>query len=271
VKTLLSRRVVVTVCLLLLALFLIRPGANRLRGRAARSISQALGRRVEIGSVHLRFLPRPGFEFENLVIHDDAAFGAEPLLRAPDVTAWLRLLPLLRGRIEIASLNLDEASVNLTRNLQGKWNLEDLLERTARIPTAPTGVEKPQSKPAFPYIEATKARINFKIGAEKTHFAFTDARFALWQESENSWGMRLKAQPIRTDAYLTDTGVINVSGMWQRSPSFHENPGSVVLRMEAGAGRSGLKADLRQRQRMAGLGCTRRGSGWNPWEAKTQC
>jgi hypothetical protein len=174
--------------------------------------------------VHLRFLPRPGFEFENLIIHDDAAFGAEPLLRSPDVTAWLRLLPLLRGRIEIASLNLDEASVNLTRNLQGKWNLEDLLERTARIPTAPTGVEKPQSKPAFPYIEATKARINFKIGAEKTHFAFTDARFALWQESENSWGMRLKAQPIRTDAYLTDTGVINVSGMWQRSPSFHETP-----------------------------------------------
>ena len=68
----------------------------------------------------------------------------------------------------------------------------------------------------FPYIEATRARINFKIGPEKTHFAFTDARFALWQESENSWGMRLKANPIRTDANLTDTGVINVTGMWQR-------------------------------------------------------
>ena len=36
--------------------------------------------------------------------------------------------------------------------------------------------------------------------------------------------MRLKANPIRTDANLTDTGVINVSGMWQRSPVFHETP-----------------------------------------------
>ena len=223
-KTLFSRRVVVAVCVLLLALFLIRPGAGRLRGKVSQSISQALGRKVEIGSVHLRLLPRPGFEFESLVIHDDAAFGAEPLLRSPDVTAWLRVMPLCRGRIEIAGLTLDQASLNLTRNPQGKWNLEDLLERTARISTAPTAAQKPESSPAFPYIEATRARINFKIGTEKTHFAFTDARFGLWQESENAWGMRLKAQPIRTDANLTDTGVINVSGMWQRSPVLHETP-----------------------------------------------
>jgi hypothetical protein len=224
VKTLLSRRVVIVVCLLLLALFLIRPGANRLRGKVSQSIGQALDRRVEIGSVHLRFLPRPGFEFENLIIHDDAAFGAEPLLRAPDVSAWLRVVPLLRGRIEIATLSLNDASLNLTLDPHGKWNLEDLLERTARISTAPTAAQKLESRPAFPYIEATRARINFKIGTEKTHFAFTDARFALWQESENAWGMRLRAQPIRTDANLTDTGIINVSGMWQRSPVLHETP-----------------------------------------------
>ncbi len=224
-KTLLSRRVVIVAGLLvLLALFLIRPGADRLRGKVSQSISQALGRRIEIGFVHLRFLPRPGFEFDNLVIYDDPSFGAEPLLRAPDVTAWLRVLPLFRGRIEIATLNLDQASLNLTRDAQGKWNLEDLLERTARISTAPTAAEKLESRPAFPYIEATQARINFKIGTEKTHFAFTDARFGLWQESENSWGMRLKALPIRTDANLTDTGVINVNGMWQRSPALHQTP-----------------------------------------------
>jgi AsmA family/AsmA-like C-terminal region len=224
VKTLLSRRIVIAVGVLLLVLFLIRPGADRLRWRITQSISQALGRKVNIGYVHLRFLPRPGFEFENLVIHDDPAFGAEPLLRAPDVTAWVRIMPLFRGRIEIATLDLDQASLNLTRDPQGKWNLEDLLERTSRISTAPTTAENLESRPAFPYIEASQARINFKIGTEKTHFAFTDARFALWQESENSWGVRLKALPIRTDANLTDTGVITVSGMWQRSAALHETP-----------------------------------------------
>ena len=54
-------------------------------------MSSALGRSVDIGSVHLRLLPRPGFDLENLVVYDDPAFGAEPMLRASEVTAALRL------------------------------------------------------------------------------------------------------------------------------------------------------------------------------------
>ena len=66
------------------------------------SISAAVGRSVDIGSVHLRLLPRPGFDLENLVVYDDPAFGAEPMLRAGEVTADLRLTSLVRGRLEIA-------------------------------------------------------------------------------------------------------------------------------------------------------------------------
>jgi hypothetical protein len=161
---------------------------------------------------------------ENLVVQDDPSFGSEPLLRAPEVTAWLKVTSLLRGRMEISSLSLSDASLNLTRSSQGKWNLQDLLERTAAISVAPTGSRKQESRSEFPYIQADGARINFKIGTEKTHFAFTDAQFALWQDSDNTWGMRLKARPIRTDANLTDTGLINVSGAWQRSAAFQQTP-----------------------------------------------
>jgi len=218
-KFLFSRRGAVSVCLLLLALLLIRPQAGRLRGKISGSIGQALGKHVEIGSVHLLFLPRPGFALENLAIRDDSA---EPLLRSPEVTAWLRVSALVRGRIEISRLSLSDASLNLTRDPQGKWNLQDLLERISRVPTGPAPSR--ESRLEFPYIEATQARINFKIGSEKTHFALTDARFAVWQESENAWGLRLRAQPIRTDANLTDTGLIDVNGIWQRSSALHKTP-----------------------------------------------
>jgi hypothetical protein len=223
-KTLFSRRGAAVLGVLLVALFVIRPQAGRLRWRVSQSISTALGRPVQIGSLHLRFLPRLGFELEDLVVRDDPAFGSEPLLRAPDVTAWLRVTALIRGRIEISNLNLSEASLNLTRNPQGRWSLEDLLERTATISTAPTASGKPESRSEFPYIEATGARLNFKLGTEKTHFAFTDAQFALWQDSENTWGLRLKGRPIRTDANLTDTGLMNISGTWQRSAVFQDTP-----------------------------------------------
>lgn len=210
------RRGLAAICFLFVALLLVRPQAERVRWRVSRSISLALGKRVQIGALHLRFLPQLGFELEDFEIYDDPSFGSEPLLRAEDVTASLRVISLLRGKFEISRLDLNNASLNLTRDSQGKWDLQDLLQRTTQISTAPTSSHR-ESRPEFPYIEASHARINFKIGLEKTHFAFTDAQFAFWQQSEDVWGMRLKAQPIRTDANLTDTGLVNISGFWRRT------------------------------------------------------
>lgn len=209
---------------MLLALFLVRPGANRLRARIVNSISLALGRQVDVAAVNLRLLPRPGFELENFVIHDDPAFSAEPMLRAQEVTASLRIISLLRGRLEISRLNLTEPSLNLVRNNEGHWNLENLIERTAKIAVAPTSKAKTERRPGFPYIEADRGRINFKFGAEKKPYALTEADFALWQDSENAWGMRLKAQPVRTDFNLSDTGTVSVSGSWQRAASLRDTP-----------------------------------------------
>src|SRR6266853_1122651 len=86
----------------------------------------------------------------------------------------------------------------------------------------PAGNELSRWSIEDPVFQARQARINFKVGTEKTHFAFTDAQFALWQESENTWGVRLEARPIRTDANLTDTGLFNVSGIWRRAPGLLE-------------------------------------------------
>src|SRR5271155_5430890 len=140
---------------LLTMLCLVRPGANRLRSRIVGSISLAVGRSVEVSSVSLRFLPQPGFELETFVVHDDPAFGAEPVLRAQEVTALLRISSLLRGRLEIATLQLTEPSLNLVRCPDGHWNLENLVERADRISAAPTSKAKAETRPAFPYIEAS--------------------------------------------------------------------------------------------------------------------
>jgi hypothetical protein len=219
-----KRRVVTAAVVILLGLFLVRPGVSRLKARITNSISQAVARPAEIGSVHLRFLPRPGFDLENLVIYEDPAFGAEPMLRAPEVTAVVRLTSLVRGRLDIARLDLTEPSLNLVRRGDGRWNWEALLERTERTPLAPTAKSKSETRPGFPYIEATSGRINFKAGQEKKPYALLNADFALWQESENTWGARLKAEPLRTDMSLSDTGLLRMNGIWQRAGSLRETP-----------------------------------------------
>jgi hypothetical protein len=214
----------VLVLVLLGGLYVVRPGANRLRSRIVSSISLALGRSVEVSSVSLRFLPQPGFDLQNFVVHDDPAFGAEPVLRAQEVTALVRMSSLLRGQLEIATLSLTEPSLNLVRNPEGHWNLENLVERADKISTAPTSKPKTEKRPAFPYIEASHGRVNFKFGPEKKPYALTDADFSLWQDSENTWSMRLKAQPTRTDFNLSDTGILQVTGSWQRAAALRDTP-----------------------------------------------
>ncbi len=218
------RRVAVAAVLIVLLLFFLRPGGSRLKSRIVLSISAGVGRPVDLGAVHLRLLPRPGFDLENLVVYDDPAFGAEPMLRANEVTADLRLTSLMRGRLEIARLDLTDPSLNLVHGSNGRWNVEALLERTAHTPLAPTAKAKSEPRPGFPYIAATGARINFKNGPEKKPYALTNADFSLWQDSENAWGVRLKAQPFRTDLNLNDTGTLQVTGTWQRAAALRDTP-----------------------------------------------
>ena len=218
------RRFATAALVILLFLFLARPGAERLKARITNAISRSVDRPADIGSVHVRFLPQPGFDLENVVIYEDSTFGAEPMLRAPEVTAVVRLTSLLRGRLDISRLELTEPSLNLVRREDGRWNWNMLLERAARNPLAPTAKAKSETRLGFPYIEASSGRINFKVGTEKKPYALLNADFAVWQESENEWGIRLKAEPVRTDMNLSDAGLVRVSGTWQRAGSLRETP-----------------------------------------------
>jgi hypothetical protein len=204
---------------------------SRFRGRIADAIGQALDRRVTVDQVQLRLLPRPGFDLTRLVIAEDPAFGSEPMLRADEVTATLRLTSLWRGRLEIARLSMQNPSLNLVRQ-EGRWNLEALLARAAQTPAAPTALARPEARPRFPYIEAEGGRINFKLGQEKKAFALDEADFALWLESEDEWGMRLEARPMRTDANLADTGTLKLSGTFQRAAQPGQTPMNLRFSLE---------------------------------------
>ncbi|HXE90038.1 MAG TPA: AsmA family protein [Terriglobales bacterium] len=228
------RRLALGLAATALAALLLPPyvNANRFKGRLVAAMEAALGRSVRVDEIRLHLLPRPGFDLRNLVIGDDPAFSAEPMLRADEVTAALRLTSLWRGRLEIAQLSLDSPSLNLVRSPEGRWNLEALMARAAETPSAPTALPRPESRPRFPYIEAENGRINFKLGQEKKALALADADFALWLESEKEWGMRLEARPVRTDMNLGDTGELRIAGTLGRAAAPGERPLRLSVRLE---------------------------------------
>jgi hypothetical protein len=207
---------------------------SRYRNRVATAIGNALGRKVTVSNIELTLLPRPGMVLSAFVVADDPSFGSEPMLRAETVTAYLRISSLWRGRLEIGTLSLDSPSLNLVRRADGHWNLEELIERTSQVPTAPTSKPSPESRPRFPYVQATSGRINFKLGQVKKAFAFSEADFALWLQSENEWGLRLVARPMRSDVPVSDTGTFSMEGQFQRASGLRDTPVKLTINFTKG-------------------------------------
>jgi AsmA protein len=211
--------------------FLLPPTINLKHFRAvlSQSLSRSLDRQASVQEVRLRLLPLPGFTFRRLRISDDEEFGAEPILQTQEdggqySVATLHLASLWRGRLEIASVSLTQASLNLVRAPDGHWNLERLINRAAEVPSAPTSKKKPETRTRFPYIELKDSRINFKFGAEKKPFTLSESEFALWLAAENRWNVRLRAVPLRTDENISDTGVIKLAGSFDRASRFDQTP-----------------------------------------------
>jgi hypothetical protein len=226
----------------LLALLIVPPfvSVSRYKARITQLISTSLGRPARLSSVEVRLLPRPGFVLSDLTVEEDPAYGTEPVLHANSVSASIRLLSLWRGHIELDSISVDEASLNLVRTPAGRWNLDSLLRTaTTRAQFAPginqagdfAKLDKLDKPVKLPYLEATNSRINIKNGAEKLPFSLIDAKFSLEQQSPSDWRVQLRGQPARTDLSIgqADTGVVRLTAILHQAPELRQIPLRVDL------------------------------------------
>ncbi len=222
------KRVLIAACFLmvLLGVGVLPPlvSVNRFRRQIAGSISASLGRPVHMDSVTLNLLPLPSFTLQNFVVGEDPSFGSEPVIRADSVRARIRVRSLWRRRVEFARITLEDPSVNLVHLADGRWNIESILLQASRMDAAPTAQEAAGNAPRFPYIEATGARVNVKMGLEKMPVSLTEADFALWLPRPEQWRLRLEGHPARTDTAATDTGTLRVQGSLGKATRLKDVP-----------------------------------------------
>lgn len=179
---------------------------NRYAERIRSGLEAALGRRVEFGDVHLNVFTGPGFTISNVVVHDDPAFGREPLAYVDSLEARPRLWPLLLGRLEFASLRLDDTSVNLTRVDRGPaaaWSFTNLVHRT--------------KFDALPAVHVRSGRINFKFGDTKSVFYVMHADLDITPPSSaaGDWQVEFSGEPARTDRAARGFGSFAANGVWR--------------------------------------------------------
>jgi AsmA protein len=110
---------------------------NEYRPLIARKVQEATGRTMEIpGELSWSFYPRIGVQTGKLVLGNAPGFEDKPFAVMEKAKVYVALLPLFKGRIQVATVVLQGLELNLARNAQGRTNWDDLAAGGSREQSA---------------------------------------------------------------------------------------------------------------------------------------
>jgi len=188
----------------------------RVRNYFSARLEDAFGRPVQVKHFNIEILPSPRIYASEVTVGEDPAFGYEYFLHADQLTAGLRWSGFLRGRFEFGTLSLEQPSLTLVRNSEGRWNLEDWLPPANRLGVATPPAYGPSRAPTIANrlekIEIDDGRINFKRNDIKQPFALISVSGSVEQISPGRWKLELEAQPWRSGVALQSAGTVQVRG-----------------------------------------------------------
>jgi AsmA protein len=112
-----------------IAIALVNLDPNDYKESIANKVKEETGRDLRIdGNIGLTFYPWLGLDVEGVSLSNASGFGEAPFLQTKTVKARAKLLPLLRKELEMDTLVLHGATINLAKNAQGVTNWDDMVK-----------------------------------------------------------------------------------------------------------------------------------------------
>src|SRR5678816_1889363 len=110
---------------------------NDYRDDIQRIVKEKTGRELTLsGDLKLSVFPWIALETGPASLGDAQGFGPEPFVSIKEAHVGVRLLPLLRGKVEVGSVRLDGARIRLITDESGRDNWADL-GKSETPPTTP--------------------------------------------------------------------------------------------------------------------------------------
>ena len=114
------------------------------KGRIAAAVKESTGRDLQLtGDIKLSVIPWIALELGPATLGNPPGFGDEPFLSFTRASVRVRLLPLLRQRLEVARVEVDGLDLRLRKNAQGRGNWHsaepDLRAAEANVDHTSTG------------------------------------------------------------------------------------------------------------------------------------
>jgi uncharacterized protein involved in outer membrane biogenesis len=96
---------------------------NQYNAEISKSIFRTRGRTLRIeGKMHWTFFPVIGLNANNIRLSNPPSFSAADFLSANNAEMSLTFLPLLKGRIQVGKITLNDLTLNLIKNAAGQTN-----------------------------------------------------------------------------------------------------------------------------------------------------
>ena len=100
---------------------------NKYKGIVVSQIEKAIHRDVEIDKIQLSLIKGIGVNLNNVTVSNNPEFKKEPFLKLDELEIRVKLLPLLKKRVEVKKIVLNSPRILLEVNERGVFNFDDLL------------------------------------------------------------------------------------------------------------------------------------------------
>jgi AsmA protein len=201
---------ILALLVLLVAILIVAPGlvpVKTYKGRIEAAASNALGRNVTIGDdLSFKIIPRTAFHVVDLEVANAEGFDAPYLLRVKSADIGVKLLPLLKGSVEVDRFVLTEPDINLARAADGRvnWNLASAKAEETTESGEGTDIKDVQ----LGDVRIVDGKASFADAAGKRTYSMTDidmtAKLAsLSQPLEVDGTMNFEGAPSRVNIVLT--------------------------------------------------------------------
>jgi AsmA protein len=151
----------VLVCAVLVGVWLLA-NPNQYRGRIAAAVKESTGRELHLsGDIKLSVFPWIALELGPATLGNPEGFSEEPFLSFAHASVRVKLLPLLRDRLQVARVDIDGLNVRLRKNSEGRGNWQDVELKQKLVPKADAAHQVPRAWAPLARISVKHGRVSY--------------------------------------------------------------------------------------------------------------
>lgn len=186
---------------------------SKLRALVVPRLQAAVGRDVKLSSVHLKLFPRVAIRLDDLSIANAPGFGAEPAIQLKALDLEPRLLPLLRGEVELRSLRLIQPVIRYAVDSAGHSNFEGLGPSGSAVAASAGGAAAntagTQGGPPPGGASSAALLVIADLTLQEGTLSYTDARSGRWLRVGDLEGRLTSSRPEGRARALASGGRID--------------------------------------------------------------